>query len=157
MALAEVVPILGVPLNLADIVVLTKNQLVMSYRLALAAGKQGAPRELLGELVSVIGGGFLFRQVGRELVGLMPVIGMVPKVAVAYAGTLAIARAVTVWASEGVRLSPDALKRAYLDAWQRGKRLARSLMRKAPGRRPHLRIVRPETDTEEEEERDGPG
>src|SRR5215470_736467 len=35
--LAEAVPVLDVPLNLADIVVLTKNQLVMSYRIALAA------------------------------------------------------------------------------------------------------------------------
>ena len=143
MALAEVVPLLGAPLNLADIVVLTKNQLVMSYRIALAAGKQGAPRELLGELVSVIGGGFLFRQVGRELVGLMPVIGAVPKVAVAYAGTLAIARAVTVWASEGVRLSPEGIKRAYREAWERGKRMARALARHAPGRRARLRIVPP--------------
>jgi uncharacterized protein (DUF697 family) len=141
MALAEVVPLLSAPLNLADIVVLTKNQLVMSYRIALAAGKQGAPRELLGELVSVIGGGFLFRQVGRELVGLMPVIGVVPKVAVAYAGTLAIARAVTVWASEGVRLSPEGIKRAYRDAWERGKRMAQTLVRRAPGRRARLRIV----------------
>jgi hypothetical protein len=90
--------------------------------------------------VSVIGGGFLFRQVGRELVGLMPVIGVVPKVAVAYAGTLAIARAVIVWASEGVRLSPEGIKRAYRDAWERGKRLAQTLARRAPGRR-RLRIV----------------
>jgi uncharacterized protein (DUF697 family) len=133
MALAEVVPLLGAPLNLADIVVLTKNQLVMSYRIALAAGKQGAPRELLGELVSVIGGGFLFRQVGRELVGLVPVIGVVPKVAVAYAGTLAIAKVVVAWASEGHRLGPDALRRAYKQAWGRGKQLAQALI-KRPGK-----------------------
>ncbi|HET8645853.1 MAG TPA: hypothetical protein VFO85_10210 [Vicinamibacteria bacterium] len=143
MGLAEVVPLLGAPLNLADIVVLTKNQLVMSYRLALAAGKQGNPRELTGEIVSVVGGGFLFRQVGRELVGLMPVIGLVPKVAVAYAGTLAIARAVVAWAHEGDRLGPDALKRAYKDAWRRGKALARSLVGRGGARRSHLRVVPP--------------
>jgi uncharacterized protein (DUF697 family) len=149
MGLAEVVPLLGVPLNLADIVVLTKNQLMMGYRIALAAGKQGAPRELVGELVSVIGGGFLFRQVGRELVGLMPVIGIVPKVAVAYAGTLAIARAVVAWASEGSRLSPEGLKRAYRDAWRKGKRMAESLMRRRPSSRARLRIVPPSPGAEE--------
>jgi len=148
MGLAEVVPLLGVPLNLADIVVLTKNQLVMSYRIALAAGKQGAPRELVGELVGVIGGGFLFRQVGRELVGLMPVIGIVPKVAVAYAGTLAIARAVVVWASEGDRLRPEALKRVYKDAWRKGKALARTLVRRGPHTRARLRVVPPPADSE---------
>lgn len=143
MGLAEAVPLIGAPLNLADIVVLTKNQLVMSYRIALAAGKQGAARDLVGELVSVIGGGFLFRQVGRQLVGLMPVIGVVPKVAVAYAGTLAIARAVVAWSSEGHRLGPAALKRVYADAWRRGRAVATALagrpsrrerkMRAAPG------------------------
>jgi uncharacterized protein (DUF697 family) len=140
MALAEAVPLLGVPLNVADIIVLTKNQLMMSYRIALAAGKQGAPRELAGEIVSVVGGGFLFRQVGRELVGLMPVIGVVPKVAVAYAGTLAIARAVVVWATGGGRLGPEALKRVYQDAWRRGKALARGLAGRGQ-RRARLRIV----------------
>jgi hypothetical protein len=49
-SLAEVVPVLDVPLNLADIVVLTKNQLVMSYRIALASGKKGTPRELLASI-----------------------------------------------------------------------------------------------------------
>lgn len=142
MGMAEVVPILGAPLNLADIVVLTKNQLIMSYRIALAAGKQGSARELAGEIVSVIGGGFLFRQVGRELVGLMPVIGIVPKVAVAYAGTLAIGRIVVAWAHEGDTLGPDALKRVYRNALQRGKALARALVRRGPERSSRLRVVR---------------
>jgi uncharacterized protein (DUF697 family) len=149
MGLAEVVPLLGAPLNLADIVVLTKNQLVMSYRIALAAGKQGAPRELAGEIVSVLGSAFLFRQVGRELVGLMPVIGIVPKVAVAYAGTLAIARAVVAWAHEGDKLGPEALKRVYEGAWRRGKALAKALVRRRKAeRRPRLRVVPGGSDAE---------
>ena len=77
--LAEAVPVLDVPLNLADIVVLTKNQLVMSYRIALASGKKGTPRELVGEVLGVIGGGFLFRQAARQLVGLIPVVGIAPR------------------------------------------------------------------------------
>jgi uncharacterized protein (DUF697 family) len=142
MGLAETIPVLGAPLNLADMVVLTKNQLVMAYRIALAAGKKGAARELVGELVGVIGGGFLFRQVGRQLVGLVPVIGLVPKVAVAYAGTLAIARAVVVWATEGHRMSPAAIKRAYHDAWERARAVAQSLVRRSRrGTAPPLTIV----------------
>ena len=54
--LAEVVPLLSIPLTAADILVLTKNQLVMAYKIALASGKQGEPREIMGELISVIGG-----------------------------------------------------------------------------------------------------
>ena len=109
--LAEVVPILDVPLNVADIVVLTKNQLLMSYRIALVSGKQGTPRELVGEVLGVIGGGFLLRQGARQLVGLIPVAGIVPKVAVAYAGTLAIGKAVVTWAAYGTTLEPGAISR----------------------------------------------
>jgi uncharacterized protein (DUF697 family) len=92
------------------LVVLTKNQLVMSYRIALASGKKGTPRDLVGEVLGVIGGGFLFRQGARQLVGLIPVAGIVPKVAVAYAGTLAIGKAVVTWAAYGTTLEPGAIK-----------------------------------------------
>jgi uncharacterized protein (DUF697 family) len=129
--LAEVVPVLDVPLNLADIVVLTKNQLVMSYRIALASGKKGTPRELVGEVLGVIGGGFLFRQAARQLVGLIPVAGIVPKVAVAYAGTLVIGKAVVAWAAYGTTLEPGAVKKLYRQALSRGKDVARALVAQA--------------------------
>ena len=86
-------------MTIGDVVVLTKNQLVMSYKIALAAGRSGRPRDLVGEIIGVLGGGLLFRQVARQLIGLVPVIGIVPKVAVAYGGTWAIGRAVTLWAT----------------------------------------------------------
>src|SRR5436309_4793700 len=53
--IAVAVPILDVPLNLADIAVLTKNQLVMSYRIALASGNKGSARDLIGEVRGAIG------------------------------------------------------------------------------------------------------
>jgi uncharacterized protein (DUF697 family) len=132
---AESVPGLGAPLNLADIVVLTKNQLVMSYRIALAAGKSGAPRDLLGEVIGVIGGGLLFRQGARQLIGLIPVAGIAPKVAVAYAGTWAIGKAVSAWANEGQRLSASAIRGFYREAWERGKQVAAGLANRAGVRR----------------------
>ena len=124
---AETVPVANVPLNMADIVILTKNQLVMSYRIALAAGKRGTPRELLGEVIGVIGGGFLLRQGARSLVGLVPGMGILPKVVVAYAGTWAIGRGVAAWACDGRRLSSASLGRFYAEAWQRGRTMAESL------------------------------
>jgi len=140
--LAETVPVLDVPLNLADIVVLTKNQLVMSYRIALASGKKGTPRELVGEVLGVIGGGFLFRQGARQLVGLIPVAGIAPKVAVAYAGTLAIGKAVVAWAAYGTALEPGTVKKFYRQTLSRGKDVAQALVaqaRKRAPRRPWLR------------------
>ena len=127
--LAEIVPILDIPLNIGDIVVLTKNQLMMSYRLALAAGKTGQPRELIGEILGVLGGGLLFRQAARQLVGLLPAIGLVPKVAVAYGGTWAIGRAVVLWATGGGTVTRARLKQLTREGLARGREVARSFRR----------------------------
>jgi uncharacterized protein (DUF697 family) len=140
--IAEAVPVLDVPLNLADIVVLTKNQLVMSYRIALASGKKGSARELIGEVLGVIGGGFLFRQGARQLVGLIPVVGIVPKVAVAYAGTLAIGKAVVAWAAYGQALDAGTVKKLYRQALSRGKDVAQALVTQARQRAPRRRWLR---------------
>jgi uncharacterized protein (DUF697 family) len=136
--LAEVVPVLNAPLNLADVVVLTKNQLLMSYRVALAAGKRGKGRELVAEVAGVIGGGLLLRQAGRQLIGLVPGAGIVPKVAVAYAGTVAIGRAVAAWAVGGERLTRETVRAFYREAWQRAGDVARDLVARARAARPRL-------------------
>jgi uncharacterized protein (DUF697 family) len=141
--LAEVVPVLNVPLNLADIVVLTKNQLLMSYRIALAAGKRGSGRELLGEVAGVIGSGLLFRQAGRELIGLIPGVGLVPKVAVAYAGTVAIGRAVAAWATGGQRLTKQSVRAFYREALLRARTVAKELVARARTFHPRLLRRRP--------------
>ena len=127
--LAEIIPVLDIPLVIGDMVVLSKNQLMMSYRIALAAGKTGQPRELIGEIVGVLGGGLLFRQIARQLVGLLPVIGIVPKVAVAYGGTWAIGRAVVLWATEGQMLSSARLRQLSREGFARGREVARHFRR----------------------------
>ncbi len=136
--LAEVVPILNIPLNAADIFVLTKNQLVMAYKVALAAGKEGTPREIMGEVISVLGGGFLFRQIARELVGLIPVVGVIPKVAIAYGGTWVIGRTVMLWALEGEHLNTGEMRRLYDEAMARGMALASKVVGKVRDTLPAL-------------------
>jgi uncharacterized protein (DUF697 family) len=134
--LAEVIPALGIPLSVGDLIVLTKNQLIMAYKIALMAGKQGSPQELIGEIVGVLGGGFLARQLARELVGLIPVWGLVPKVAIAYAGTWAIGQAVVLWAVEGQRITPDLIRQFYTDALAQGQAAAQRLVGKMKDRLP---------------------
>lgn len=125
--LAETVPILTAPLNLGDIVILTKNQLMMCYRIALAAGRDGEPRALMGEILGVLGGGVLFRTAARELIGLVPVIGIVPKVAIAYAGTQAIGRAMVAWTTEGRQITTEAVARYSRESLEKGRALAERL------------------------------
>jgi uncharacterized protein (DUF697 family) len=125
--LAKVVPILNIPMNVADFFILTKNQLVMAYRIALAGGKEGNPQDLMGEIVSVLGGGFFFRQVAREMVGLIPVWGILPNIAVSYAGTWLVGQAVTLWVREGKNLSVEDMRNFYGEALERGRALAQRL------------------------------
>lgn len=128
---AQLVPLLNLPLGVADTVVLTKNQLLMAYKVALATGKTGHPQELITEIIGVLGGGLLFRQVARGLVGLIPVWGLLPKVAVAYAGTQVIGTATALWATEGRTLTLSEVQGLYRSALGRGRALAGRLVAKA--------------------------
>jgi hypothetical protein len=132
-AIAEAVPVLDVPLNLADILILTKNQLLMGYKIALGAGKSGRARDVIGEVIGVVGGGFLFRQAARRS-SAHPRGRAIPKVAIAYTGTWAIGRAVVVWATQGRRVSHATLRRLSHDAAGRGRAFARGLLGARSGR-----------------------
>jgi uncharacterized protein (DUF697 family) len=126
--IAEIIPVVNIPMNIGDVVILTKNQLVMSYKIALVAGKSGTPRNLIGEILGVLGGGLLFRQVARQLIGLIPVVGVAPKVAVAYGGTWAIGKAVVLWATAGQVLTRESVGQFLDEGLKRGRKAARALV-----------------------------
>jgi hypothetical protein len=75
-------------------------------------------------------------------VGLIPVVGIAPKVAVAYAGTLAIGKAVVAWAAYSTALEPGAIKGFYRQALSRGKDVAQTLVAQARNRAPRRRWLR---------------
>ena len=125
--IAEIIPLLNVPMNIGDIVMLTKNQLVVSYKIALVAGKYGSPRHLMAEILGVLGGGFLFRQIARQLTGLVPAVGVASKVAVAYGGTWAIGRAVVLWATGGQAVTTESVRAFYEEGLALGRQAARAL------------------------------
>jgi uncharacterized protein (DUF697 family) len=126
--LAETVPVLTAPLNLGDIVILTKNQLLLGYRIALGGGRDGEPRAMIAEIVGVLGGGVLFRQIAREMIGLIPVAGIPLKVAVAYSGTWAIGRALAIWVTEGRRVTSETIQQMSKEAMARGRAVADRLV-----------------------------
>ncbi len=129
--IAEATPGLSLVIGPADILVLTKNQLMLAFKILLATGRTGSNREMLGQVLSVIGSGLLFRQIAHELVGMVPVIGLVPKIAVAYAGTYVIGQSVWAWADRGHRLSRSELRQQYRRALAAASEWAR---RALPGR-----------------------
>jgi len=75
-----------------DMPVLTLNQARLVLRIALAYGQE-IDRDRAVELLGVVGLGFGFRTVARELLDFVPVAGWAVKGAIAYAGTRAIGEA----------------------------------------------------------------
>ncbi len=128
--LAEINPVLDIPLNVADMAVLTKNQALMAYKIALAMGLPSDWRETIPKLATVVGSAFLWRQVARQLIGLIPAYGIIPKVGVSYAGTYAVGEAIYQWCANGEKLKPEALKAVYAEALERGRQAARKLVAK---------------------------
>ncbi|MCS7059681.1 MAG: hypothetical protein RMN25_00810 [Anaerolineae bacterium] len=132
---AEIIPLVTVPLNAADLAVLTKNQAILAYKIALAMGMTADFKQILPQIAAVVGGGFIFRQAARTLVGLVPGWGILPKTAIAFAGTFAIGEAIYRWCATGERLTDDALSRAYQSALARGRKLAQALLSFRSGRK----------------------
>ncbi len=126
---AEIVPIFLIPGNVADFVVLTKNQALMAYKIALLMGNDIAVQEMIGELAGVLGGGYLLREAARRLVGIIPGWGLIPKVAIAYAGTYIIGEATYYWYAYHEKLTPDQMKAIYARALAEGKEKAAGLVR----------------------------
>lgn len=101
-----IVPILGSLLAAgADFIVLTKNQVMMSYKLAAANGRDLEDQaKLLRELVPVVGAGFVWRTVAREAASFLPLLaGTIPKVAIAFVGTYTVGRSVDYYYRFGTK------------------------------------------------------
>ena len=130
--LAEIIPVLDIPLNLTDMIVLTKSQAFLAYRLGLLVGVSTRWQDYVTEFGSVIGGGFLWRQIARQLIGLIPAWGIIPKVAVSYSGTYVVGNAILGWYLTGRNLSPKQMRALSMQAFTRGKDYARKLGEKFP-------------------------
>lgn len=122
--MAEVIPIFDIPLNIADMVVLTKAQAFLVYKLGLALGFSTRWEDYLAEFGSVIGGGFLWRQLSRMLVGLIPVWGIIPKVTVAYSGTYAVGHVVLQWYLTREKLTGAQMRTIYTQSLDQGRKIA---------------------------------
>ena len=75
-----------------DMPLLTLNQVRLVLRIALAYGETVDNQRAL-ELLGVVGAGFGFRAVARELLDLVPVAGWAVKASIAYGGTKAVGEA----------------------------------------------------------------
>jgi uncharacterized protein (DUF697 family) len=124
------VPILGIPLAAADTVILTKNQALMVYRMALACGAPPEFQKRMLEITPVIGGAVMWRQIAGALVGLVPGYGIVPKIAVAYGGTYVVGLAASRWYETGL-LTEAERRRITAEAAAKARDAARKMAEQA--------------------------
>jgi uncharacterized protein (DUF697 family) len=75
----------------ADMPLLTMNQIRMVLQLS-ALYRQEISLKRLYEVLGVVAGGYVLRELARELVAFIPVFGWLAKGAIAYTGTVAIGR-----------------------------------------------------------------
>lgn len=129
--LPEQIPIISVPFAAADILILTKNQALMVYKLALGYGAPPDFQARIREVLPVVGGAFLWRQAARSLIGLIPIWGLLPKVAIAYAGTYTTGMAAWRWYESGEIVSTDQMKRLSQEALAIGRARAAELIERA--------------------------
>ncbi len=121
-----VIPIVGNLMSAgADFLVLTKNQLMLIYKLAAAHGRDiDQPWRLYTELLPVVGAGLVWRTAARELAALIPfAAGTIPKVLIAYAGTAVTGQAASYYYEFGARPTGEQVRRYYERAVEIAKTL----------------------------------
>lgn len=120
--LPALVPVVGnIVAATADLLVLTKNQMLLVFKLAAAYGRpiESGPR-ILTELIPVVGASFFWRSLARELAALLPAgVGVIPKTTIAYAGTYAAGRSAQYYYSTGLRPNRELIASFYKDALER--------------------------------------
>jgi uncharacterized protein (DUF697 family) len=116
-AIPGVIPVASVflpPAAVADIVMLTKNQIMLLLKIAAALGMSYHTRDRLKEIVPVVAGAMGWRSLAREFVGLVPGgVGLLVKGAIAYAGTYVVGKGAEWFWRTGRELSRQQKERLY--------------------------------------------
>jgi len=108
----------GIVGDIADAIVLTKNQALLLLKLAGLYGRDlRLGRRLLVEVLPIVGGAFFWRSTARALVGLLPpVLGVVPKTVVAYTGTYVVGAMARYYYQHGEAPPPEVMARLRAEA-----------------------------------------
>ena len=113
----------------SDTAVLTMNQIRMAFLIAAASDSDIGYREQKSELASIIAGAFGWRALARELIGKIPFgAGLIPKGAVAYAGTYVVGLSLERYQRLGYGLARAERRAAYDEAIKHGKGVAAVLL-----------------------------
>ena len=115
----------------ADFIVLTKNQVMMLYKLAAAFGRDlHDQRGILQEVLPVVGAGLVWRTLARQATTWMPfAAGTIPKLVIAYAGTMAVGRGAEFYYRTGLKPSRSQMDQFMQQATEMLRRLNLPVLR----------------------------
>jgi uncharacterized protein (DUF697 family) len=129
--IVEQIPLMGIiglpGTAVSDIIVLTKNQVMLTLRLAAVYGLEVDGMTRLKELAPIIANGFGWRAVARELVGAVPMIGFLPRAMISYAGTVTIGKTAQLYYETGEQITAAHVRRLYRDAYAAARDRVRAL------------------------------
>jgi len=129
-ALPDIVPsLIELPWALSefasDTVFLTGNQIRMAFVIAAACGKEVGFVGQKGAILSIAAGAFGWRALARELVGKIPLGGgLIPKGAIAYAGTYAVGKGLEFYYGGNGSFSRGQRRTVFREALDRGREVA---------------------------------
>jgi hypothetical protein len=112
-----------------DTAFLTMNQVRMALLMAGACGDPVGYSEQVAQIGLIIGGAFGWRALARELAGKIPLGGgLIPKGAIAYAGTYAVGASLKRYHLQGIKLSLSERRQTYQAALERGRQVVGNLI-----------------------------
>ncbi len=130
-AVVDNVPFVGVVLgafmSAGDMLAITGVQMTLMLQIGATYGKDPDVAQMW-ELLPVVGGGFGWRALARELSGFIPVGGIVIKAAIAYAGTIVVGEGAMFYEQHGRHLTPADARRIYDESRVAAMQFARDVL-----------------------------
>jgi uncharacterized protein (DUF697 family) len=121
--------VLGAVASAGDMVAITGIQVMLMLHIDAVYGRDPDVQRTW-QVLPVIGGGFGWRTLARELAGFVPVAGIAIKGAIAYAGTIVVGEGVTFFNEHGSHMTKGQALTLYERAKSDALRFGRDLIAK---------------------------
>jgi uncharacterized protein (DUF697 family) len=135
-ALIDNVPVVGMFLgafvSAGDMMAITGIQMMLMLQIGATFGKDPDVARMW-ELLPVVGGGFGWRALARELSGFIPAGGILIKSAIAYAGTVVVGEGATFFELHGRHMTTVDTAKVYEDARAAANSFAREMLNRFRG------------------------
>ena len=135
-ALIDNVPVVGAFLgafvSAGDMMAITGIQMMLMLQIRATFGKDPDVAQMW-ELLPIVGGGFGWRALARELSGFIPVGGILIKSAIAYAGTVVVGEGATFFELHGRHMAKVDAAKVYDEAKASAQTFARDVLNRIRG------------------------